>query len=98
MDTKIVSKWSGSEFTYDLVKKQIIARWGSDEGEQYDPKSNCHTFRNWKSLGYSVKKGEKAIQSFVVVEQKDEKGNVIKSFPKRINLFYQLQVEKTEDR
>ena len=94
MNKKITSNWTGSESTETLVRKQILARWGSEEAERYNPKANCLTIRQWNKNGYRVRKGEKALQSYVVIEKKDEKGAVISTYPKRINLFYQKQVEQ----
>lgn len=94
MKRPFVSNWKGSVNTAELVRKQIIARWGTAEASKYDPKSNCLTFNQWLKQGYQVKKGEKALKSLVVLEEKDAKGNVVRKFPKMINLFYVRQVEK----
>jgi hypothetical protein len=94
MDKKITSTWKGSEKTSDVIRKQIFTRWGEEEASNYDPKSNCLTFNRWLENGYKVKKGEKALKSFIVIEQKDKKGEVVRKYPKSINLFYCLQVEK----
>ena len=91
---KKLSNWTGSATTAELVKDQILDRWGEDEASNYDPKRNCLTFSRWLENGYQVKKGEKAIKSFIVVEQKDEKGVVVRKYPKTINLFYIKQVQK----
>ena len=94
MTITVKSNWTGSESTLNLVKKQIAQRWGEDEANRYNPKENCLTFKNWLKNGYIVKKGEKALKSFVIVEKKDkETGKVIEKTPKSINLFYELQVE-----
>lgn len=94
MTIEVKSNWTGSENTFNLVHKQIAERWGTEEAERYNPKENCLTFRQWLKNGYSVRKGEKAIRSFVIVEKKDKKtGEVIERRPKTINLFYELQVE-----
>ena len=94
MANAIISNWTGSAHTAELVRKQIIARWGVDEASNYNPKSNCLTFNQWLKSGYQVKKGEKAIRSLIVIEQKDKKGIVIRKIPKTVNLFYVRQVEK----
>ncbi len=91
---KLISTWTGSATTAELVKDQISDRWGVDEANNYDPKSNCLTFNRWLENGYKVKKGEKAIKSFIVIEQKDKEGAVVRKYPKTINLFYIRQVEK----
>jgi len=92
----IKSNWTGSETTSNIVRKQIFNRWGTEEAEKYDPNSNCLTFRNWINNGYRVKKGEKAIKSYIVIEKKDKKGEVVSKYPKVINLFYIKQVERIE--
>ena len=89
---KITSNWTGSETTENLVRKQILARWGREEAERYNPKANCLTIKEWNKNGYRVKKGEKALKSYVVIEKKNEKGETVETYPKRINLFYEKQV------
>jgi hypothetical protein len=93
---KITSNWTGSEKTSELVKKQIADRWGVKEANSYDPYNNCLTLKQWNEHGYKVKKGEKALKSFVVLEEKDNNGEVIRRYPKTINLFYRNQVEKRD--
>jgi hypothetical protein len=44
MENVILSNWKGSINTAETVKKQILARWGEEEANNYDPKSNCLTF------------------------------------------------------
>ncbi len=90
----IISSWTGSEFTSEYVRRQILARWGEEEASNYDPKSNCLTFNRWIKNGYKVKKGETSLKSFIVIEQKDTQGKVIRQYPKKIHLFYARQVEK----
>lgn len=96
MSKKITSNWTGSEITESLVRKQISARWGSEEAEKYNPQVNCLTIKQWNLNGYRVKKGEKSLKSYIVVEKKDEKGEVVETYPKRINLFYEKQVVPAE--
>ena len=94
MTISVKSNWTGSENTSDLVRKQIAKRWGEDEAKRYDPFVNCFTFNGWLKNGYVVKKDEKAIRSFIIVEKKDKKtGAVIERRPKTIYLFFDLQVE-----
>ena len=94
MNISVKSNWTGSENTSDLVRKQIAKRWGEDEAKRYNPFVNCFTFKGWLKNGYVVRKDEKAIRSFIIVEKKDKKtGEIIERLPKRINLFYEKQVE-----
>lgn len=64
-----------------------------------------HTFQGWKSLGYSVKKGEKAIAKFpiwkhtskkVVDEETNEENEKTSMFMKTAAFFKFEQVEKIE--
>ena len=90
-----MSNWTGSINTSEVVRKQIAARWGLEEAKRYDPKRNCLTFKAWMKNGYVVRKGEKAIKSFIVIERKDEKnGKVLEKHLKNIFLFYEKQVEQ----
>lgn len=67
-----------------------------------------HTFACWKSLGYSVKKGEHAIARFPIwkgseMVVRDQDGNEIdekslKMFRKEAFFFTAAQVEPTENR
>ena len=94
MTISVKSNWTGSENTSDLVRKQIAERWGEDEAKRYNPFVNCFTFKGWLKNGYVVKKDEKAIRSFIIVEKKDKKtGAVVERRPKTIYLFFDLQVK-----
>jgi N-terminal domain of anti-restriction factor ArdC len=94
MTNKVMSKWTGSQSTSDLVRRQIAERWGAEEAKRYDPRKNCLTFSAWRENGCIVRKGEKAIKSFIVVEKKDkETGEVVAKHLKSICLFYEKQVE-----
>ena len=60
-----------------------------------------HTFQKWKSLGYSVKRGEKACASFMVwkhtVKKDKESGEESASmFMKKAHFFSTSQVEKIQ--
>lgn len=92
----MTTNYKGSEATRDMVSKQIAERFGEAEAEHYDPYKNCMTFRQWLTAGFRVKRGEKALKSVTYVEVKDDSGEVIKKYPKTINLFYEKQVEKVK--
>lgn len=94
MENVIVSTWKGSQVTEDLVRKQILARWGEDDAKQYDPKHTCLTYNRWLDLGYQVKKGEKSLLSFIMIEKKDKDGKIVRKYPKKVHLFHFKQVEK----
>ena len=91
METAI---YQGSPATFSLVKKQIINRWGEEEGKKYNPLGNCFTFNTWKAKGFKVKKGEKALRSFSIKTNVDKKTGEKKAYPVTVCLFYQNQVEK----
>lgn len=93
IDSVIRSNYKGSINTAKAVAQEIANRWGADEAKKYDPYRNCLTFRQWLAHNFRVKRGERSITSTTIVERKDANGEVIASYPKRVNLFYYLQVE-----
>ncbi len=92
-----ISPYTGSQATRDMIEQQIKDRWGDEESKNYDPYTNCLTFKQWFQLGYKVKKGQKSLRSITFVEKLDELGRVEKKFPRTVCLFYHLQVEKIPD-
>lgn len=92
----VVSPYTGSKVTYQMVADEIKKRWGEKEVAKYDPYTNMLTFFRWASLGYRIRKGEHAIRAFTFIDQKDEQGNVIKTFKRTVFLFYYKQVEKVQ--
>lgn len=92
MEQTTTSRYKGSPRTFAIVRKQIVERWGEEVANTYDPYENCRTFNGWRKAGYSVKLGEKALKSRVIIEEV-EKGKVIRSYPKNICLFFYLQTE-----
>lgn len=91
---KILSKYTGSKLTYELIKREIEQRFGKEEADKYDPYRNTLTYRNWVNLGYKIKPGEHALKSKILVESVDKETNKPVKYFKTINLFYYLQVEK----
>lgn len=87
------TSYRGSEETRKLVEAEIERRWGRKAAEDYDPYSNCRTFAQWLSVNRRVKKGEKAIRSYTVIDETDESGKVIKRHKRYCFLFYVLQTE-----
>lgn len=88
-----VSSYMGSKKTRALVEEEIVRRWGQSELKNYDPLRSALTFRKWTALGMVPKKGEKAIRSFVVLEDKRNPKKVVKRI-KSIYLFYYRQVQE----
>jgi len=89
----IKTRYTGAEKSFKEVKDQIRERFGSQLAEEYDPYTNCMTLKQWEGFGYRVKPGEKALRSVIVVEKKNDKGEVISTYPKTIHLFYYPQVK-----
>ena len=101
MTQQIMAHWRGSIKTADHVRKEIAQRYGEEEARNYDPQVNCFTYRTWRKLGFYVKKGEKAIRSMTLVEEKDPNAKEgeqteVQKYPKTVYLFYIKQVEKKE--
>lgn len=89
--------YKGSEKTFKMVRDQIRERFGDEAADSYDPSRSARTFKNWIKNGYRVKKGEKALQSITMIDRKDSSGKVIESYPKRVFLFFQSQVERVNN-
>ena len=98
MSGPAISGYTGSANTRDMVATEIERRWGKAEMKKYDPERNCLTFARWASLNFSVKRGEKCIRSTTFIEQADAEGNVIKTIPRPVFLFYYLQVEPRKEK
>lgn len=72
---------------------QLVAAGTISESEE------IHTFQKWKSLGYTVRKGEKAVASFTIWKHttKTDKESGEESaamFMKKAHFFSTSQVEK----
>lgn len=93
MDGPAISNYSGSEATKSAVALEIEKRWGKNEVAKYDPYKNALTFRKWLSLGYRVRKNERAIRSVTFVEATDSEGHVTQRIKRPCFLFYYRQVE-----
>ncbi len=101
MTQQTMALWRGSIQTADHVRQVIAHRYGEEEAKRYDPQTNCFTYRTWKHLGYYVRKGEKAIRSMTLVEEKDPTAKegeetAVHKYPKTVYLFYIKQVGKKE--
>lgn len=72
--------------------------------QQLEMPEQIHTFANWKALGYSVKKGEKAVAKFpiwkhttkTVTDENDEEKERTAMYMKTASFFKMSQVEKIE--
>jgi hypothetical protein len=91
----VPSSYRGSENTAARVKEEISRRW-PELADSYNPRFTTRTFRQWTKLGYRVKQGEKAIKSITVIEKTNEKGEVISTYPKVVNLFHINQIERVK--
>lgn len=88
-------------------RKLVVAGPDGEEQELMEPEA-IHTFACWKSLGFSVKKGEKAVARFPIWKGaekavRDEDGNEtdeksLKMFRKESCFFSASQVEPSDDR
>src|SRR5680860_634571 len=88
-----VSNFYGSEKNRGSVAKQIEAIWGKSELKNYDPEKSALPYSVWLNLGYKPKKGSKALKTTTYIERKDAKGNIIKRYQRKVNLFYYRSVE-----
>lgn len=84
--------WSGSEATFWAVKNQVEQRWGKNTANKFRATHDARTYKGWLSRNFKVNKGEAGIESFVIVEKKDQTGKVIEKIYKKIWLFHRKQV------
>ncbi|MFA5061948.1 MAG: hypothetical protein WC526_02290 [Patescibacteria group bacterium] len=87
------AKYKGSAQTFALVKEQILERFGQEAADSYRPTENCFTLRDWNSRGFRVRKSEKAIRSFTIVEEENEQEEK-RRWRKPVFLFWRGQVEE----
>ena len=93
---EIETNYAGSIANYESVRKQIAERWPGQE-VAYNPKTNCATYRQWRENNFNIVPGETALHATVIITKKDKKtGDIIASYPKRVALFYHLQVRPME--
>lgn len=82
----LATNWSGSQKTANLVREQILERFGPEAAKLYDPTTNALTFREASKRGYRVKKGEISLKSITFIEK--EEGGEIKKIPRTVHLFF----------
>lgn len=85
--------YKGSRQTADMVRKQILQRFGPEAAEKYSPLTSARPFQEWLNLGFKVKPGEKGLKSLIFVDIKNQKGEVVGRRPKVIWLFHERSVE-----
>jgi hypothetical protein len=90
----VPSPYRGSENTAKMVREEIRRRWGDKAAQEYNPYFTTRTYRDWSRINYRVRRNQRAIKSIIVCEETDDKGNVINTYPKVINLFHINQVER----
>jgi hypothetical protein len=96
LEPKITTGYMGSKANYDDVKMQLEERFGKKVAANYNPATNCATFRIWAEAGFTVKKGEKALKSVTFIEKEDEETGEMKRIRRTVSLFHRCQVELTE--
>lgn len=88
------SPYMGSTANYEAVKNQLREKYGDKIADEYDPTQDCRTYKNWASINFRVRRGEKALKSITFVEAKDASGKGIRKYPKTVFLFHYKQVDK----
>ena len=93
--------------TGEFAKMLVVDKDGNEEEKYMELPEAIHTFASWKSLGYIVKKGEKAKAAFTIwkkgkpskkaIEEAEKNGEEApegKMFMKLAYFFTAEQVEK----
>lgn len=68
------------------IKELIAERFSQADADAYIPYGNCFDYQGWKQRGYTVKRGQKALQLVTIVDGK----KIISS------VFYIKQVVKVK--
>lgn len=84
-----------------MFEAVVVDKDGNETKQMVEEPEAIHTYATWKSLGYQVKKGEKAKASFTIwkytegkkQEESDEEPEG-KMFMKKAHFFTMDQVEK----
>ena len=84
--------WTGSEATYLAVRNAVEKRWGKKTANEFRASHDARTYKGWLARNLAVNKGEAGIESFIIVEKKDQSGKVIEKIYKKIWLFHRKQV------
>ena len=89
---EIQTNYGGSLANYQSVRRQIAERWSEEEACRYNPRTNCMSYRMWRSAGYFVLANQVALRSTVIITKRNKAGDIIARYPKKVALFYRLQV------
>ncbi len=89
----LLSPYRGSEKTAEMVRVQVIERWGEAVGKKFNPQTDAMPFFSWHKYGYQVKKGERALKSITYIEAEDPETGEPKTIRKTVCLFHKKQVE-----
>ena len=87
------SPYRGSETSAATVKEESRRRFGDKIANEYNPKL-CRSFREWRKILYTPIPGSKAVKVITIVEKTNDKGEIVKKFPKIVNLFNVNQVKR----
>ena len=95
MENKLVSSYKSGTKSVEFVRQQLLEKYGKEISESYDPRFHVFTMKDLNQAGYRVRKGEKALKSFVVREVAGEEGKAARRYVKPVNLFHlAMQCEK----
>lgn len=92
---KFKSSYKGGVQSREDVRKILRERYGEQVADNYDPETDVMTMKSINDHGLRVKSGQKAIRITCLCEKRNEDGEVIARFPRKVNLFHVgLQCEK----
>lgn len=91
-----ILKGTGEKLTYTVTNAE-----GVEEVREAELPEEIHTFAAWKQKGFSVKKGEHAVASFLIWKYSDKKVGEVdgeevedgRMFLKKSHFFTRAQVE-----
>ena len=89
-----MSPYRGSEKTAEMVRSQVIERWGVAAGKKFNPQTDTMPYANWLKYGFKVKKNEKALKSITFVDAEDPETGKPTKIRRTVCLFHRKQVEE----
>lgn len=85
----------------DYTGRTIDVKMPDDSVMSFKEAEEIHTFQKWKSMGFQVQKGEKAVAQFmiwkhVLKKNKETDEDESKMFMKKASFFKRSQVKEIE--
>ena len=82
----VPSPYRGGAASYATVQAELLKRYGPKIAEDYRPEL-CRSYHQWRKICYAPIPGTQGIKVVTIVEERNEKNEVERKFPKVVTLF-----------